>query len=80
MHGLTWSPVGGHPDLAEIRADWREGQRRGVNGSPHFLAGGKDFFCPSLDIGRVDGHLHVTFDEVGFTNFEAACLAPVGPF
>lgn len=46
-----------------IRADWREGRERGVIGSPHFFVGNTDFFCPALDIRRVDGDLHVRFDE-----------------
>jgi hypothetical protein len=34
-----------------------------VTGSPHFFAGGRGFFCPSLRVGRDDaGHLRVEAD------------------
>ncbi len=39
-------------DHAAVVADWREGQQRGVLGSPHFFCGHTDAFCPSLDITR----------------------------
>lgn len=56
-------------------ADLAEGRRRGVVGSPHFFTPGGDFFCPSLDIARVDGHLRITADVDAFTAFAAACFA-----
>ncbi|RZV45665.1 MAG: disulfide bond formation protein DsbA, partial [Acidimicrobiales bacterium] len=34
-----------HP---RVQADYHEGQRRGVRGSPDFWAGSQEFFCPSL--------------------------------
>ena len=38
---------------AVVRADWDEGKRRGVVGSPHFFTGQADgWFCPGLDISR----------------------------
>ena len=40
-----------------LTADWEEGRCRGVVGSPYFFLGREGFFCPSLDIERVDGHL-----------------------
>ena len=58
-----------------VRADLDEGRRRGVVGSPHFFASGRDFFCPSLNITRVDDHLHVRFDEQGLRDFLQACFA-----
>ena len=39
-------------DRAAVVADWHEGGRRGVLGSPHFFCGGTDVFCPSLDITK----------------------------
>lgn len=61
-------------DDEAVRAEWEEGRRRGVEGSPHFFAGGRDFFCPSLNITRVDGHLRVRFDEAGLQDFLNACF------
>ncbi|MEZ5141572.1 MAG: DsbA family protein [Acidimicrobiales bacterium] len=56
-------------------ADLAEGRRRGVIGSPHFFTPGGDFFCPALDIAKVDGHLHITADLEGFDAFARACFA-----
>ena len=39
-------------DRAAVVADWHEGQRHGVHGSPHFFCGDDDVFCPSLDITK----------------------------
>lgn len=57
-----------------VIADWHEGQRRGVIGSPHFFVGASGFFCPALDIQRVDGHLRIGHDEAAFASFLEACL------
>ena len=49
--GLTPSD----PDATEaaVRADWDEGKRRGVVGSPHFFTpDGGGWFCPGLAISR----------------------------
>lgn len=62
-------------DEQAVRAEWDEGRSRGVIGSPHFFAGGRDFFCPSLNITHEDGHLHVRFDETGLRDFLQACFA-----
>lgn len=69
-HGLE--PTEGD-DL--VRTDWREGQSRGVIGSPHFFTPGGSFFCPALDVSNVDGHLRITADPAGFDAFVAACFA-----
>jgi hypothetical protein len=37
-------------DYATVVAEWKEGRRRGVLGSPHFFCGASSVFCPSLDI------------------------------
>lgn len=71
--GLPAELAAGDEDA--VRAEWDEGRRRGVVGSPHFFAGGRDFFCPSLDIRRVDEHLRVQFDESGLQDFVQACFA-----
>jgi predicted DsbA family dithiol-disulfide isomerase len=65
-------------DATSVRADWEEGKRRGVVGSPHYFVGGVDFFCPSLDISRVDGGLHISADMEAFDAFLATCF-PTGP-
>jgi len=40
---------------AAVRADWDEGRRRGVIGSPHFFTpDGQSHFCPGLSISRDD--------------------------
>lgn len=54
-----------------IHEDWHEGERRGVVGSPQFFVGDHAFFCPTLNITRVEGHLHVDFDRDAFTAFVA---------
>ena len=72
-HGLE--PSGPDDDEA-VRADWREGQSRGVSGSPHFYCGGLDSFCPSLDISRdADGHLRLRPDTAALEAFLAGCFA-----
>lgn len=55
-------------------ADWREGRRRGVVGSPHFFVSGEGFFCPSLDITRDDGVLKIRVDEPGLETFLERCF------
>jgi predicted DsbA family dithiol-disulfide isomerase len=78
-HGVT-GPDGGPPDLSDhaaVLADHAEGERRGVIGSPHFFTPAGDFFCPSMDIERVDGHLEITADPEGFDRFIQSCLAAV---
>ena len=40
-----------------VIADWEEGKRRGVRGSPEFFVKGRGYFCPTLDITRVGGQL-----------------------
>lgn len=39
-------------DEESVLEDWRHGQEIGVKGSPHFFCGGRNVFCPSLDIQR----------------------------
>jgi hypothetical protein len=68
-------PAGRAADDKAVLAEWDEGRRRGVVGSPHFFAGGRDFFCPSLQITRIHGHLRVRFDQQGLQDFLQACFA-----
>jgi predicted DsbA family dithiol-disulfide isomerase len=61
-------------DDEQVRADHREGQARGVTGSPHFFTQDGDFFCPSLEITHPDGGLEIAFDRDGFDAFVAAAF------
>jgi len=62
-------------DHDAVLADWHEGQRRGVLGSPHFFCGDTDTFCPSLDITK-DPELGVsiTRDTSRLTAFLERCF------
>ena len=61
-------------DRAAVLADWHEGQRRGVRGSPHFFCNGRDVFCPSLDISHHGEHLRLTKDLPALDAFLDACF------
>lgn len=67
-------------DRAGVLADWREGGRRGVLGSPHFFCGDTDVFCPSLDITKdpMEG-VSIVRDASRLTEFLGRCLAQPGP-
>jgi predicted DsbA family dithiol-disulfide isomerase len=66
-HGLT-----GLADADAVRADYEEGLRRGVSGSPHFWVGDDEFFCPALDLGHdADGRLTARLDTEGLAEFFA---------
>ena len=55
-----------------VQADYDEGRRRGVIGSPHFWVDHDNFFCPALDLDRDDaGHLIAHFDPDGLAAFFA---------
>ena len=56
-------------DREAVYGDWEEGRRRGVLGSPHFFVDGAGFFCPTLNITHVDGHLQVSVDPEAFATF-----------
>jgi predicted DsbA family dithiol-disulfide isomerase len=63
------------PDAVDaIIADWEEGKRRGVRGSPEFFVKGLGYFCPTLDITRVNGQLRIVPDIDGLTAFLNAVL------
>jgi len=59
-----------------VRDDWHEGEQRGVVGSPHFFVGDQGFFCPTLNVTHVDGHLKVTVDLDAFSAFIATIFEP----
>ena len=67
-------------DRAGVLADWHEGVRRGVLGSPHFFCGGTDVFCPSLDITKdpIEG-VSIVRDASRLTEFLTRCLAQPDP-
>jgi predicted DsbA family dithiol-disulfide isomerase len=60
--------------LRTVDDDWHEGERRGVRGSPHFFLDGQGYFCPSLNIQRIDGHLRVRVDAPASEAFLGRCL------
>lgn len=68
-HGLA---VDDPAVASSVEDDWAAGQQRGVDGSPHFFTAGGDFFCPSLDVRKVDGELRVSADHEGFERFLAS--------
>jgi 2-hydroxychromene-2-carboxylate isomerase len=59
----------------QVLADWAEGRRRGVMGSPHFFVGDDSFFCPTLQIDREGGRRHIRVDSLRFDQFFARCAA-----
>ena len=63
------------PDAVDlVIADWEDGKRRGVRGSPEFFVKGRGYFCPTLDITRVDGGLRIVRDVESLTAFLDAVL------
>lgn len=68
-------PAGADGDGAEVTADWRDGQARGVIGSPHFFLGGEGYFCPVLDISHEDGRLQIVDNRSVFDEFVQRALA-----
>jgi predicted DsbA family dithiol-disulfide isomerase len=68
-------PMPEESDHAGVIADWREGQQRGVLGSPHFFCGDANVFCPSLEITKdpVKG-ISIAKDLPRLTEFLTRCL------
>lgn len=65
-------PVPEPGDSSAVQADYDEGRRRGVSGSPHFFVGHDNFFCPALDLGHdADGNLTARLDIDGLAAFFA---------
>ena len=75
-HGVALDPAGAAREASSrsVQSDWHEGQQRGVQGSPHFFTPDGAFFCPTLDIQRVDGRLRITADDEAFDGFVDQCL------
>jgi predicted DsbA family dithiol-disulfide isomerase len=65
-------------DDAAVRADWDDGRRRGVEGSPHFFAGQVSAFSPGLDVSHVDGRLRIRRNDAALEAVAAAALAGAG--
>lgn len=62
-------------DRQSVLEDWRQGQIRGVKGSPHFFCGERDVFCPSLDIRKSgDGRLLIDRSREALDAFLDGCL------
>ena len=57
-----------------VLADFEEGKRRGVRGSPEFYVEGRGWFCPALRIEKVDDRLEIALDREGFEVFLAECF------
>ena len=54
---------------AMVLAEYEDGKRRGVRGSPDFWLGDAEFFCPALRLGHDDDGLTAEFDTEGFSEF-----------
>ncbi len=77
LAGRLGVPAPDDSDRDAVTADWHEGARRGVQGSPHFFCGDADVFCPSLDITKDPaGGLSVARDLAGLTGLLERCLEP----
>ena len=61
-------------DPDAVRAEYEEGKARGVVGSPYFFLSSVGYFCPALDITKVDGHLSITANVAEFDEFVARAL------
>lgn len=61
------APTAAHD--AAVLAAYDDGRARGVVGSPHFFTPDGAFFCPALDIRRVDGHLQIQAKAGMFDDF-----------
>lgn len=70
--GITFVP---DPRHRAVMADWEDGKRRRVIGSPHFFHGEENAFCPSLRLTRDnDAHLHVSTDADRMRQFLERCF------
>jgi predicted DsbA family dithiol-disulfide isomerase len=58
-----------------VHADWHEGERRDVSGSPFFFVGGQGFFCPTLKIEHTEGHLKISVDPKATEAFFDHCFS-----
>jgi predicted DsbA family dithiol-disulfide isomerase len=70
-HGVD---VPGADGRVRVVDEWHEGQRRGVVGSPNFFVDDRGWFCPGLEIERVDGRLQIGADSAEFREFLDRCF------
>ena len=64
------------PEAAQlVHADWHEGERRDVSGSPFFFVGSQGFFCPTLKIEHTEGHLKISVDPKATEAFFDHCFS-----
>jgi predicted DsbA family dithiol-disulfide isomerase len=52
-----------------VAADYEEGRRRGVEGSPEFFLGDRSYFCPGLRIDRTGDDMVIEPDVTRFDAF-----------
>jgi predicted DsbA family dithiol-disulfide isomerase len=57
-----------------VLADYEDGRRRGVRGSPEFFLDGRGWYCPSLQIEKVGEDLRIQPDVEQIEEFLAACF------
>ena len=79
LAGAAGVPLPDEADHEAVRASLAEGRERGVVGSPHFFTPGGAFFCPALDIARVDGHLRIAPKAGMFDEFITVCFGNTCP-
>ena len=73
QHGVATPDAADH---AAVRADWHQGEQRGVRGSPHFFCGEVNAFCPSLELSKDrEGQLQIRRNTKVLSTFLAACFA-----
>jgi 2-hydroxychromene-2-carboxylate isomerase len=67
------------PTYSAVHADWEEGKRRGVIGSPHFFHGTVGTFCPSLQMSKSpEAGLTIHTDTSRLQDFLQQCFMPGG--
>ncbi len=65
----------GDQDDESVRREWREGQSRGVKGSPHFFCGKEEAFCPALVITKDErDEIHIRRNTALLEAFMATCV------
>jgi predicted DsbA family dithiol-disulfide isomerase len=75
-HRFGLIPLSAEATEAAVRADWDEGKRRGVIGSPHFFTpDGGNWFCPGLAISRDDAGAFVVAWKEGSDAFVDSVFA-----
>jgi predicted DsbA family dithiol-disulfide isomerase len=75
--GTTYGVRVTDDDRESVLIEWREGQARGVKGSPHFFCGTDEVFCPSLDIARnAEGRLLIERNRAALDGLLRRCLGP----